>query len=333
MGISLITVNFHGADEVAEMAATVADQVDEIVVVDHSESEAETQRLDGIAGIRSVAQRNLGYGAGLNRGVEEAAHDLFVLCNPDVRPKPGVIETLADHAVRPGVGAVGPTLIWDDNHVWRLPQAPHVTWRSEWEGARRPATARRRNARHQMRLWSHEGALRVPVLSGTFLVTTRRAMDASGGFDPAYFLFYEENDWCRRLERSGLGNLVVPHALVRHEVGISASAEGAEHLDASYRRYRRRWFPRWFTWLHPEPMTPTTDPIPERAVGDPADGARWVVAPTPAFVPIALGPPVASCPAFPPGLPDRIVDQWFAGWMAGEEIVNLGRARNVVGSR
>jgi N-acetylglucosaminyl-diphospho-decaprenol L-rhamnosyltransferase len=329
MGLSLITVNFHSVDEVAELAVAVADQVDEIVVVDHSESKDELARLEAIPGVRSVAQQNLGYGAGLNRGVEEAKHELLVLCNPDVRPKPGAIETLADHAVGPGIGAVGPTLIWDDRQVWRLPQAPHVTWLTELEGMRRPVAERRHNTRHQMRLWTHEGAVRAPVLSGTFLVTTRRAFEASGGFDPKYFLFYEENDWCRRLELAGLENLVVPHALVRHEVGISASSEGAEHLDASYRRYRRLWFPRWFTWLHPDPLARRQDPIPKAEDPTPAEGARWVVAPAPTFVPIALGPPVAACPSFPPGLPERIVEQWWAGWLAGEEIANLGRARAV----
>ena len=53
-----------------------------------------------------------------------------------------------------------------------------------------------------------EGA--VGWLSGSCLLLRRKAFDAVGGFDPAYFMYFEDVDLGDRLGRAGWQNVYVP---------------------------------------------------------------------------------------------------------------------------
>ena len=41
----------------------------------------------------------------------------------------------------------------------------------------------------------------IPALSGAFMLVKRFAIDRTGGFDPRFFLYFEDYDWSVRLNR------------------------------------------------------------------------------------------------------------------------------------
>ena len=65
----------------------------------------------------------------------------------------------------------------------------------------------RRLARYEMRdvidVDPPRDAIGVPAMSGAFMLVRREAIDRTGGFDPRFFLYFEDFDWSVRLERSG----------------------------------------------------------------------------------------------------------------------------------
>jgi GT2 family glycosyltransferase len=62
------------------------------------------------------------------------------------------------------------------------------------------------------------GPQRVDWLAGMFIMFRREAFDAVGGFDEAYFLYYEDVDICQRLQRRrGSRAIWDPRAEVVHD--------------------------------------------------------------------------------------------------------------------
>jgi GT2 family glycosyltransferase len=76
------------------------------------------------------------------------------------------------------------------------------------------------------------------LLSGAAMLVRREAFNRLGGFDPNIFLFWEDNDLCRRVIDSGGQVLFVSESEMRHvRGGSSARAPGAI--------YTSRWHQAW----------------------------------------------------------------------------------------
>jgi hypothetical protein len=140
----------------------------------------------------------------------------------------------------------GPALFWDDAHQWLLPPAELHTraevldraLASRWGGwaARRD----RRRVRARIAFWRLARTTRVPAVSGAVMAIRAKAFDEAGGFDQRYRLYFEENDFFRRVR----GEIAyVPAARCRHLYNQSAagSADAAAAYAESEAKYLQRW--------------------------------------------------------------------------------------------
>ena len=86
-------------------------------------------------------------------------------------------------------------------------------------------------------------------LSGSCLLLRRKAFDDVDGFDPAYFMYFEDVDLGDRLAKAGWSSVYCPSAKAIHQGGHSteraASAMAEAHHRSAYRylsqRYSRPW--------------------------------------------------------------------------------------------
>jgi N-acetylglucosaminyl-diphospho-decaprenol L-rhamnosyltransferase len=83
-------------------------------------------------------------------------------------------------------------------------------------------------------------------VSGGALLVKREAFLALGGFDPAYFLYWEDVDFCRRLRVRNCQVILDPTARVIHRHGASLSDQSLKtrHYDTSADRYFRKYYPK-----------------------------------------------------------------------------------------
>jgi N-acetylglucosaminyl-diphospho-decaprenol L-rhamnosyltransferase len=301
VSVSLVLVGYRSSDVIGAATASFRAEaaragVDaEVVVVDHSEDDAELERLRPHAD-RLLARPNRGYAAGVNAGVAASTGTVLFVGNPDIAFEAGSVEGLLG-----ALGAwdvVGPQFVLGD---WFLPPGDVQTPREEvrrWRASRsRPAW--RRHLRRETGRWLTAWTAGTPVagahLIGALIAFERRAWDLVGPWDEGYFLYFEERDWLARAERRGLRRALVPTARVTHRWAHAAEpTECVEHFLAS----RRRFFPREFGWLGravlslaPGRLSLKAEPLPDDASVR-AESTLWLLSPSPLGFPAAglIGP-------------------------------------------
>lgn len=93
----------------------------------------------------------------------------------------------------------------------------------------------------------------VAYVEGACMLVRRAAFDAVGGFDPAYFLFFEELDLGNRLRRAGWTVRTAAHVRAEHETAASRATtpdNARPALVESTVRYLSRWRGRRAAWTY-----------------------------------------------------------------------------------
>lgn len=229
--IGVVVVAYH-APEMLQDALSSLPPALPVFVVDNSSSPAVQAVSVRHGAVYDDPGRNLGFAAGVNRGVALLSLDLphadVLLLNPDAALAPGAVEALhvALHAV-PRRAAVAPALLDPDGR----PQRAVWPWPSPW-GAWLDASGLGRLRRGGS--W----------LVGAVLMLNRQALAELGGFDERFFLYAEETDWQRRAARAGWDLALVPEVTVHH-VGAGTSGDSLRRerlFHAAQETYIRKWF-------------------------------------------------------------------------------------------
>lgn len=192
---------------------------------------------------------NIGYGAAHNLALHGSGADYHLVLNPDV-------ELAADallNAVRwmnahPDVGAIAPQVKRRDGTrdylVKRKPAVLDLALRGFMPRVGR-LLFRSRLDRYEMRdvidADPERDIVDVAAMSGACMLLRRKAVDQTGGFDPRFFLYFEDYDWTVRLNKVTRTAYVPSFEVVHH--GGGASRKGMRHvghfMKGGWRYYRK----------------------------------------------------------------------------------------------
>lgn len=187
------------------------------LVLDNGSADDSLQRLQ-----REVTQatviglpRNLGYCTAMNLGLDWARRqgaELVLFLNNDLRLPAGFLPPLVDVLLGDAdVGAVAPTVLRPDGRVWcqgaDLAFHPNLV-RLRGEGAAPAPTT--------------EGPHAVDFLPGACVLFRRTDLEAIGGLDADYFMYWEDADLCLRLRARGKRCVWLPWTRVVHEPSASS---------------------------------------------------------------------------------------------------------------
>ena len=251
--ISAVVVSYRSAPLTAraitllrEDAARAGELLEAVAVV-NSQDPGEVRAVSDVADVTIDPGRNLGYAGGLNQGIAGARGDVLFLMNPDVAVLPGAVAALAENVRREPLVLAGPATFLDPDAAILIPpfEEPGPLDLARRRLMLEPAAARRVFARRLRRTVCAAAALnrrktlQVSAIPGALMAVSRRTIDAVGPFDEGYRLYYEENDWQRRLRRAGGRLFQVGAARAIHPYGRTTGAEprAAAWFEESERRY------------------------------------------------------------------------------------------------
>ncbi|MEO5694468.1 MAG: glycosyltransferase family 2 protein [Usitatibacter sp.] len=223
-----------------------------VAVIDNSPPECgedvtqATQAWPASAGTLEVisGQGNVGYGRANNLAIARAQTDFHLVMNPDVELEPAALrESLRAAREHPEVGLVAPAVYGDDGERQYLCKRYPSVWVLFLRGFA-PAPLRRRFAgainRYEMRdLIGETYVGNVPLASGCFMLARTPLLTRLGGFDPRFFMYFEDYDLSLRVGRESQVAYVPEARIVHH--GGEASRKGLRHV-AWFTRSAWRFF-------------------------------------------------------------------------------------------
>lgn len=182
----------------------------EVLVVDNGSGDGVAEAAAKARGVRYLPlDANLGFSAGINRGVAAASGELVFILNPDTEVDPGAVSALVDAARRhpDAVGFAAKMLFLHDRE---LLDSVGVAM-DEWGAAFNRGIG-------QLDIGQYDQEERVMGACFGATLIRKEAFQSLrvGPLDERYFLYYEDVDWCVRATLLGEDFWTAPAARVYH---------------------------------------------------------------------------------------------------------------------
>jgi GT2 family glycosyltransferase len=252
--LSIIAVNYNSSSLLKECFSSIGSAIGtadfEFIAVDSGSHETDVAHLltlqgDGVEIL--LNKENIGYAKAVNQGLIKARGDFILITNPDVLYGPGSIQRMMkSFSELPQCGAVGPKTWWNRQMTFQLPMSEIITpWRNAKadfvRGSKLLRTIVLKNwIRRNLRYWQMGNPIEQEMLSGASIMTTKKVINAVGGFDGEFPLYFEDADWCLRTAKAGYKLYMDPGAGIIHYYNQSAKQEtgtAAEKFDYSLGKF------------------------------------------------------------------------------------------------
>ncbi|WP_448675499.1 glycosyltransferase [Pseudomonas nicosulfuronedens] len=213
----------------------------QIIVVDNASSDGTAEYLQTWVTAASGRQvilndENLGFAAANNQGLKVADGDYLLLLNNDTQVAPGALRTLLNHLQRdPRIGLIGPVT----NNIGNEAKID-ITYE-------RPEDMPRAAARHTRQRCGELFPIR--TLAFFCVMLPRSTYENIGALDEAFGLgFFEDDDYCRRIEQAGLSLMCAEDAFVHHQLSASFDQLKQQARQKLFERNRRIYERKWGQW-------------------------------------------------------------------------------------
>ena len=192
-------------------------------------------------------ERNLGFGRGCNLGFKQVYTPYVLIHNPDAALEHQALQTMVDFMTsRPQAGIVAPAIIEGEHSLQAaglMTTPTSILRRAFGLGNTMP---------QQQRIIPGAPPFATSWVCGAMMLIRSELYRRLGGFDPRFFLYFEETDLCRRAVREGAEIWAVGEAVARHLGGACAKSTGKsmESSCISEHFYRSRFYylVRHFGW-------------------------------------------------------------------------------------
>jgi GT2 family glycosyltransferase len=242
-------------DAIARERATM-DFETEVLVLDNASQDGSVDVARRHPATTEVIALHERRGKGVNDSelLRRARGRFCLLLNEDSELEPGA--TVALHAALAAderAGAAGAMLVRPDGEqqpsAWRFPSVGTALLTALWLHRSLVVQSRGSEVR------------RVDWVQSAAMLVRREAAERIGYFDPDFFVYSDEVDFCRRLADAGWHTLYVPDARAVHHEQLSTGAvpirrivEFSRNRDRYMRKHHTRlsaWLVRWLTgWTY-----------------------------------------------------------------------------------
>ncbi|KKQ39063.1 MAG: Glycosyl transferase family 2 [Candidatus Magasanikbacteria bacterium GW2011_GWA2_37_8] len=262
MDLSIITVNTNDKEKILEQLKSVPAGVEGLVyeyfVTDNGSTDSSIEIIKNqYPEVKVIAnKKNIGFGAANNVAIKQATGEFVLFLNPDMRLEARSLKKIVDWMrTRAEVGVVSCKLIDEDgkfnenakprrfptllDQVAILLKLPHLF----------PKIL----DHYLYKGFDSEQEQEVDSVRGSFMLIRKELTNKLGwGFDPRYFIWFEDVDTCREAWANGYKVMYTPIISCVDYVGQNfkrlPSLLKQKWFTASMVKYFRKWEP-WYKWL------------------------------------------------------------------------------------
>lgn len=226
--VAIIVLNWNNYEDTAACLDSIGNlqyQNSQVFVVDNGSTDGSDERLKeeyascGYAFVEN--ERNLGFAAGNNRGIEQALSnqaDYVLLLNNDTLVTPGFLGGLVETAEKsPGIGIVGPKVL--DRSTGKV-QSTGFRQSEFFPFFKRDGPTDRE--------WTCD------YVHGCAVLISEEVFETIGLLDEDYFLYVEERDFYMRAKEAGFEIVMDPDEVIYHE-GMGSTSGNLTEIAAYWK--------------------------------------------------------------------------------------------------
>ena len=241
----------------------------EIIVIDNASSDGSKDFLESWTSVSRnrkliLNDDNRGFAAANNQGLNIATGDFLVMLNNDTYVTPGWIRSLVNHLKRDKtIGLIGPVT----NNIGNEAKID-IAYADMSQMLVRSAAYTRR----------HAGQL-YPLRTAAFfcVMMERGTFERVGQLDEAFGRgFFEDDDYCRRIEQLGLRVMCAEDVFVHHQLSASFSNLKQQDRQKLFEENKKIYEAKWGAWIphsYRKNLQPT---MSDRTMPDVYDGQQYV---------------------------------------------------------
>lgn len=221
--VSVVVVSFNTIDKLRRCLNCLANR-HEVIVIDNASRDGSPEMVESefpaVKLIRNTENR--GFGSANNQGTAIATGNLWLYLNSDAYAEPGAIDHLAATFEDAKVVVAGGLLLWPDGEIQQCSSNHLSLGRVFFEQSLLEKLLPRFGVEgywNTHRLLRFDSPVKTPQVMGAAMMV-RAGLET---FDERFFLYCEDTDLCKRLERHGIIVLNLEAKFI-HELGSSSRA-------------------------------------------------------------------------------------------------------------
>ncbi|MBI4993170.1 MAG: glycosyltransferase family 2 protein [Candidatus Magasanikbacteria bacterium] len=270
MELSIITVTWSSEKKIVEQIKSVAEacksvagveDVENVLAVEFEQIVVDNASTDQTAAlikknfpdVKLIENReNVGFGAANNQGVKISRGEFILFLNPDMRLDPGsMLKMLAWMRKKKDVGIASCKLV-DAEGKFNLEAGPR-RFPKVWEQVCLLLKLQHIFPillnNYLMKDFNSDLEQEVDSVRGSLMLVRRELVEKLGwGFDPRYFIWFEDVDLCREAKRSGFKVVYTPIISGVDYFGQSFKQRDSVWKQKVFSRSMLTYFQKWEPW-------------------------------------------------------------------------------------
>lgn len=254
--LSIIVINWNTRELLKKCLDSVKDYTDglryEIIVVDNGSEDGSVEMLkNDYPSVKLIInERNEGFSKANNKGIREAVGEFILLLNSDTYIRENIFLGLVTlMRSMPEAGICSPAILNTEGEVQTM-----RTWDiTPFKSFRRILNCYRINQDKRSRFDREKEVIEADIVAGVCFMVRKQVFSEVGLLDENYFLYNEEDDFCRRTRAKGWKVVYMPSVGIYHYRGGSYNDKATQLMvkrktyesDLCFFKKHYNWYTVW----------------------------------------------------------------------------------------
>ena len=255
MQLSIITVTWNSEKQIAEQTASVISACGgldcEQIVIDNGSKDKTIEIIEkDFPQIKLIKNKdNKGFAGANNQGVEIATGKYILFLNPDMRVEEGSLDKIVNWMDKHSDVGIASCKLVDQNNNFNVEAGPRrfpKVWEQVLLLLKVPHFMPMILDEYLMKDFDPDVEQEVDSVRGSFMLVRRELINKLGwGFDPRYFIWFEDVDLCREAKRHGYKVVYTPIITAVDYFGQSFKKRKTYWKQKNFSKSMLQYFKKW----------------------------------------------------------------------------------------